>query len=250
MSGRSAIAFMKPSLHRINAVKRGSKVKTKYPEPFRIWKIVRGDKVHVISGKEKGKEGTVQRVNRKEQRVVVEGLNLMRKHIKGRGEGDKGKIIQMEAPMHYSNVMLVDPVNGQPTRIKMGFLEDGTRVRISKKSGAIIPKPDMAPNKEKPFSPDKDTPADIVYASTVSDVDRELHEQMRKLTLAGEITSPTRLREQRFYQKKTKEWEEKKAWEKGWEMRPKWVDKMLKRDEVAKRMVARAAASAAKARST
>jgi hypothetical protein len=80
-----------------------------------------------------------------------------------------------------------------PTKIKMGFLEDGTKVRIAKTSGAIIPKPDFSHvTAEKPNGLEKDTEPHVVQKVTVSEEDAELHRRLRDLQLAGKITSPTR----------------------------------------------------------
>ncbi len=112
----------------------------------RRWNIVRGDTVQVIQRNhpEYGKQGTVQAVLRDKNRVIVENVNLGPRRIKGNPErGVKGRTVMTERSMHYSNVNLVDPVTGFPTRVTYSFLEDGTKVRISKRSGAIIPKPDV-----------------------------------------------------------------------------------------------------------
>ncbi len=106
---------------------------------------VRGDKVEVIGHHpEKGKQGIVLEVNRKADRVRVEGVNLGVHCIKGDKErGQKGMQVMRERSIHYSNVNLVDPITNKPTRITKKYLEDGTKVRVAKKSGAIIPRPDI-----------------------------------------------------------------------------------------------------------
>ena len=107
------------------------------------WNILRGDAVQVIERKhpEFGKQGTVMEVNRKADRVTIKGVNLGVKHVKGNPElGTKGRTIMKERSIHYSNVNLVDPVTGLPTRVYRKFLEDGTKVRVSKRSGAVIPR--------------------------------------------------------------------------------------------------------------
>jgi large subunit ribosomal protein L24 len=78
---------------------------------FKQWKILRGDKVMVMAGKDVGLTGTIQKVIRSQNRVIVEGRNLVKKHLK-RTEQNPGGIVTMEAPLHVSNVQLVDPVNG------------------------------------------------------------------------------------------------------------------------------------------
>lgn len=99
--------------------------------------IKKGDKVVVITGKDKGKVGIVKQALPKEDRVVVEGVNIVKKHVKSSQEAPQGGRIEFEAPIHVSNVMLQDPETGKPTRV--GFeTKDGKKVRISKKSGKEI----------------------------------------------------------------------------------------------------------------
>ena len=83
-------------------------------------------------------------MNRQKNLVVVQGINMKFKVVEDEENTRVKKTVQKESPMHVSNVALIDPQIGQPTRIKYGFLEDGTKVRVSKKSGAIIPKPDRS----------------------------------------------------------------------------------------------------------
>lgn len=119
------------------------------------WNILRGDQVQVISKShpEYGKQGIVLRVDRSRDRVVVENVNLGTKYIKANTElGTPGKTTKVERSMHYSNVNLVDPVTGQPTRVMRKYLEDGTKVRVAKKSGAIIPRPEILKQRKRPQS--------------------------------------------------------------------------------------------------
>lgn len=98
--------------------------------------IKKGDKVVVISGSSKGKEGIVKEVFPKKYRAIVEGANIVKKHSKPTAE-NPGAINEIEAPIHLSNLLLVDPKSGEPTRI--GRKLDGDKsVRYSKKSGEII----------------------------------------------------------------------------------------------------------------
>ena len=118
------------------------------------WNIVRGDKVQVIGRNhpERGKQGIVKKVLRDLDRVIVEGVNMGPRSIKGdKDKGIPGKVIQLERTMHYSNVQLVDPIKEVPTRIYKKVV-NGETVRISKKSGAIIPKPDILTMRRKPIS--------------------------------------------------------------------------------------------------
>lgn len=100
-------------------------------------RLKKGDKVVVIAGKEKGKEGVISRVFLKEEKVIVEGLNKVKKHIKPNQAEPEGKIEFKEAPIHVSNVALLDPKTKKPT--KVGYkIEDGKKVRIAKKSSSVI----------------------------------------------------------------------------------------------------------------
>ena len=103
-------------------------------------RITKGDTVRVVRGDEKGKEGKVIRVNRKTGRVTVEGVNIVKRHRKARRPEEQSGIVDFPAPIHHSNVMLLDPKKGMPTRIRMRIDEDGTKERISIKSGDAIPR--------------------------------------------------------------------------------------------------------------
>ena len=96
-----------------------------------------GDKVVVISGKDKGKEGKIIKVLRNENRVVVEGINIVKKHIKGNGQ-QAGSITEVEAAIHASNVMIVDPKTNKPTRIGHSINKDGKKIRVTKKSNSSL----------------------------------------------------------------------------------------------------------------
>ena len=97
-------------------------------------KIKVGDKVRVITGSNKGKEGKVSKVLRNESRVIVEGVNIVKKHRKGNGQ-ESGGIMEIEAPIHASNVMLLDPKTKKPTRVGITIDEkNNKKIRISKKS--------------------------------------------------------------------------------------------------------------------
>jgi large subunit ribosomal protein L24 len=102
--------------------------------------VAKGDTVRVMRGDDKGKEGKVIRVLPKTGRIVVEGVNIVKKHRKARSEQEPGGIIEMPAPMHASNVMLMDPKDGTPTRTKRRVDADGTKERLSVKSGEPIPR--------------------------------------------------------------------------------------------------------------
>ena len=91
------------------------------------------DKVIVIAGSNKGKEGSIKKILTKENKVIVEGVNIVNKHKKGNGQ-ESGGIIEMEAPIHASNVMLIDPKTKKPTRIGHSIDKDNKKIRVSKKS--------------------------------------------------------------------------------------------------------------------
>lgn len=99
--------------------------------------IKKGDKVIVITGKDKGKTGTVIEAFPKKDRVVVEGVNIVKKHQKPTQMNPEGGIVEFEAAIHVSNVMLIDPKTNKPTRVGTK-IEDGKKVRVAKKSGEII----------------------------------------------------------------------------------------------------------------
>jgi len=96
-----------------------------------------GDKVEVIAGSSKGKQGKITKVLRKENRVIVEGCNIVKKHNKGNGQ-QTGGILEVEAPINASNVMIVDPKTNKPTRIGHTIDKNNKKVRIAKKSGEKI----------------------------------------------------------------------------------------------------------------
>ncbi len=103
--------------------------------------VVKGDTVRVVRGEDKGKEGKVLRVYRKTGRVMVEGINMVKRHHRAQNADEESGIMEFAAPIHASNVMLIDPKSGGPTRVHVRLDEDGTKERISVKSGDTIPRP-------------------------------------------------------------------------------------------------------------
>ena len=103
--------------------------------------IVKGDRVKVIRGNFRDMEGTVLRVLRSDGRVVVEGVNMRKRHERPSEANPEGGIMTFEAPIHLSNVMLVDPASDQASRIRIRIEADGTKERIAVKTGNPIPKP-------------------------------------------------------------------------------------------------------------
>ncbi|XVE67317.1 hypothetical protein DITRI_Ditri08aG0151100 [Diplodiscus trichospermus] len=135
------------------------------------WKVLRGDNVMIIRGKDKGETGIIKRVIRSQNRVIVEGKNLVKKHIK-QGPGHEGGIFTVEAPVHVSNVQVLDPVTGEPCKIGIKYLEDGTKVRVSRgigASGSIISRPEILKIRTTPkptIAGPKDTWMDLVLEKT------------------------------------------------------------------------------------
>ncbi|EWG09208.1 50S ribosomal protein L24 [Cytobacillus firmus] len=101
--------------------------------------VKKGDKVMVISGKDKGKTGVILAAFPKQSRVLVEGVNIVKKHSKPSQMNPQGGIISQEAPVHVSNVMPVDPKSGEPTRVGYKTV-DGKKVRVATKSGEVLDK--------------------------------------------------------------------------------------------------------------
>ena len=101
-------------------------------------KIKKGDYVVVIAGADKGKKGNVLRVIPKEDRVVVEGVRVVKRHVRPSQIDPEGGIRTFEAPIHISNVAHIDPKDDVPTRVGFKKLKDGTKVRVARKSGEVI----------------------------------------------------------------------------------------------------------------
>ncbi|WP_026688614.1 50S ribosomal protein L24 [Alteribacter aurantiacus] len=101
--------------------------------------VKKGDSVKVISGKDKGKEGKILEAYPSKDRVLVEGVNMVKKHAKPSQANPQGGILNQEAAIHVSNVMPIDPKSGEPTRV--GYkVENGKKIRIAKKSGEALDK--------------------------------------------------------------------------------------------------------------
>lgn len=100
-------------------------------------KIKKGDEVVVLSGRDRGKKGEVIRALPKESRVVVQGVNIVKRHARPK-PGEAGGIVEKEAALHVSNVALVDSKDGRPTRVGFKFLADGRKVRVARRSGEVI----------------------------------------------------------------------------------------------------------------
>lgn len=105
---------------------------------MRKFHIKKGDEVIILAGKNKGEKGKVLRVLRDEEKAIVEGWNIVSKSTKPTAKNPQGGIIKVEAPIHISNLSLIDPKSGTATRVAVKVNEDGKKVRIAKKSGEEI----------------------------------------------------------------------------------------------------------------
>jgi len=101
-------------------------------------KLKKGDKVIVIAGKSKGQSGAIARVLTSDNMVLLDGINLVKRHRKPTAQNRKGQIVDKPMPIHASNVMLLDPKTGKPTRIRITRGKDGARQRVAVKSGQEI----------------------------------------------------------------------------------------------------------------
>ena len=101
-------------------------------------KLKRGDRVVVLTGKDRGKRGVIRRMILKSDRVIVEGINMVKRHQRARSANQVSSIIEREAGIHISNVMLIDPNNDKPTRVTFRRRENGLLVRVGKQSGEDI----------------------------------------------------------------------------------------------------------------
>jgi len=102
-------------------------------------KIKKGDTVEVISGKDAGTRGRVLVIDRSRERLVIEGVNMIKRHTRPNPQKNvQGGIVQREAPVHVSNVMVISPDSGQRSRIGFRILDDGRKVRVAKVDGAIL----------------------------------------------------------------------------------------------------------------
>jgi large subunit ribosomal protein L24 len=101
-------------------------------------RIKRGDQVRVMSGKHRGAEGEVLQVMHEKQRVLVKNVNIIKKAQKPTQENPRGGFKEQEAAVHASNVRLIDPTSGEPTRVRSGLNAEGRKVRISVKTGAVM----------------------------------------------------------------------------------------------------------------
>ena len=106
-----------------------------------VRRIRKGDEVEVISGVDAGKRGRVLKMFPENDRALVEGVNLVKRHTRPNQKNQQGGIIEQEAPVHLAKLMPLDPQSGKPTRVRIEQLADGTRVRVSARSGEHLPEP-------------------------------------------------------------------------------------------------------------
>jgi len=125
---------MKPLVY-----KKSRKVRGTEPERHKLH-VAKGDTVRVISGEHRGREGKILQVHPKRFRIVVEGVNLLKKHKRATTAQGESGIIEIAGPIAASNVMLLDPKSGEPTRVRRRRDKDGTFERIAVKSGQPIPR--------------------------------------------------------------------------------------------------------------
>lgn len=130
------------------------------------WDIVKGDKVEVVNGPEKGKQGLVLKVVRKRNSLLVEGINMKKRIIPATQEY-RGAMVTQESLLHYSRVQLVDPTTGKRTRVQRKF-QEGEKVRVATATGVIIPKPDSLKKMSRPRKINEitDTPTQYVMEKT------------------------------------------------------------------------------------
>jgi large subunit ribosomal protein L24 len=129
-----ALKHRKTAGKRLGALRHAAKV-----ERIKL-RIAKGDTVRVMRGDDKGREGKILRVYPKTGRITVDGVNIVKKHRKARRAEEQSQILSQPAPIHHSNVMLLDPKSGQPTRVHMRIDTDGTKERMAAKSGDAIPR--------------------------------------------------------------------------------------------------------------
>jgi large subunit ribosomal protein L24 len=126
--------------HRKTAKKRLGTTRHTVNSVRRDLHVHKGDTVRVMRGDDKGKEGKIIRVYRKTGRVVIEGVNIVKRHRRARRAEEQSGIIDMPAPVHASNVMLLDPKTGNPTRTRVRIDKDGTKERVAVGSGESLPR--------------------------------------------------------------------------------------------------------------
>jgi large subunit ribosomal protein L24 len=145
------------------------KVNNEHLQQINSWHIVRGDTVFVRSGRSAGHIGRVLDVLRTKNRIVVEGANMVKRHVRAEGN-QPGGVISTPSAIHYSNINLLDLTLKRPTKVAIRFTQGGEKTRVSKKSGAVIPWPEPANKYERPLRAaepgPRDTPVSVVAATS------------------------------------------------------------------------------------
>ena len=162
--------------------------------PRKQWRIFTGDLVQVVKGPDKGKQGKIIKVLRHREQAIVEGVNIKQEVVKFETEArKKGEIELITEPIDVKMINLVDPSVNRPTRVRTGYLEDGTVVRISKRTGTIIPKPSTEHLKYENKVKDRvDGPLDT------------LRDKAHEVTYTGENFEEIRTEFERFISEKEK----------------------------------------------
>lgn len=158
--------------------------------PIGRWRILRGDLVQVTSGPLFGQRGHVLEVVRASNRVVVQGVGMVTKMVPQIGT-ERKKPVRTEGPIYVSRVNVVCPKTDKPTRIRYAYLEDGTKIRVSARSGAIIPRPEILKVRRQPKPKDtaKDTAATVVLERTYKDEDG-LYEELQGFESVVQVFLP------------------------------------------------------------
>ena len=155
------------------AVLARQRYKARHRQALPAWKVVRGDRVQLLGGKDAGKQGVVQAVLRQQNRVIVAGLNVRKRKVSATPQAT-GFIHLLPSPVHVSSVALVDPVHNQATRVRVAVDASGRHVRVSRRSGAVIPKPVELAEQGKgkrTVNARTDTPQDAVAARSIQPID-------------------------------------------------------------------------------
>lgn len=172
--------YLRVALKRLDARAPHKKV-FDTPIPVKKWIVNKGDLVAVINGSETGKQGKIVGIQREQNRVHIEGVNMRRRTQKSPSPGVPGNIITYPGGIHVSNIQLIDPESQVPTKIWRRYTDEGQKIRVSKVSGSIIEKPEW--KREKPRSVltgPKDTEPDDVYKVTYEYYEAKLHKSNRK----------------------------------------------------------------------
>ena len=165
-------------------------VNNEHLQRINSWHIVRGDTVFVRNGRSAGHIGRVLDVLRTKNRVVVEGANMVKRHVRAEGT-QPGGVISTPSAIHYSNLNLLDPTLKRPTKVAIRFTQSGEKARVSKKSGAVIPWPEPANKYERPLRAaepgPRDTPAAVASITSYLPSDALKPYLTRSVSGEGEI---------------------------------------------------------------